>query len=545
MTRLKRRTLISVLALAGLAALLAALHNVRAKKALRAFKADLIARGEKLTIAEMTPPPQLEAQRAASDLMQAAWQLRAGLVVPNNLPRAMGSVVPRKASVAWKQSGIGDAQKTNTWEQLAQDLKMNAAALEQIREALRSPQFDMNLNYKMGFNVPLGNLARHKAVAQWLSAATLNDLRAGRLNEAAANLNALLSLVNASRDQRLILYQLVRIAVAAIGIPPTWEALQADGWTDAQLAGIQQGWAALEFLLPMEQASAMERAIGIEMFDRLRNSSAERRQWFSGNAFAGTAAPPGTPTPTNLAEVPEFALEWSKERLSFLNSFAQENAWRWFWSYDDELSYVQTLQVMLEVPRLARLTGSFASARSRGTNEIWRLRDAGDHGSVRYFLSDMLAPAMERASAKGARLEVQREMTVTAIALKRYSLRHGKPAPTLAALVPEFLPQTPKDPIDGQPLRYRLHPGGGFLLYSVNEDGKDDGGDPRPTSPASQNYSFGNGRDMVWPMPATAEEIAKARAEEAKRAPIEGQTVEAQLFRTRALSTNAPLKPVK
>src|SRR5947208_2816084 len=126
MTRLKRRTLISVLALAGLAALLAALHNFRAKRALRAFKAELIAK------------------------------------------------------------------------------------------------FDMNLNYRTGFNVALGSaLVRYKSVAQWLSVATLNALHTGRLNDAATNLNALLSLVNALRDQRMIIYQLVRIAIAAIGIPPT------------------------------------------------------------------------------------------------------------------------------------------------------------------------------------------------------------------------------------------------------------------------------------------------------------------------------------
>jgi hypothetical protein len=537
MTRLKRRTLKSVLALAGLVGLLAALHNVRSKRALLTFKADLIAKGEKLTIEEMTPPVHLEARRAANDLMQAAWQLRAGLVVPHNLPRAMGSVLPGKASVGWKQSGIRDATNTNTWDELAEDLKLNAAALEQIRETLKSPQFDMNINYKMGVNVTLGSLAKHKAVAQWLSAATLNDLHAGRLNEAAANLGALLSLVNASRDERLIICQLVRIAIAAIGIPPTWEALQADGWTDAQLAGLQQGWAALEFLQPMEQALAMSRAMDIDMFDRLRNSSAERRQWFSGNFFGGAAAPAGTPTPTNIAEVPDFALEWSKERLSSLNSFAQENAWRWLWSYDDELRYVRTLQVVLEVPRHARLTGAFASAQSRGTNEFSRLWHPGDLGFVRYFLSDMLAPAIEKASAKAARLEVQREMTVTAIALKRYALRRGRVAPTLAALVPEFLPKTPKDPIDGQSLRYRLQADGGFLLYSVGDDGKDDGGDPRPTSPASQNYSFGNGRDMVWPMPATANEVAEAQAKEAKRT--------GQLFQSLVRLTNAPPKTVK
>jgi hypothetical protein len=275
------------------------------------------------------------------------------------------------------------------------------------------------------------------------------------------------------------------------------------------------------------------------MFDRLRRSSAERRQWFSGNFFGGAAAPPGTPTPTNIAEVPDFALEWSKERLSSLNSFAQENVWRWLWSYDDELRYVKTLQVMLEVPRHARLTGSFASARSRGTNELLRLSRSSDLGFVQYFLSDMLAPAMEKASAKAARLEIQRDMTVTAIALKRYSLRHGKLAPTLDALVPEFLPHTPKDLIDGRALRYRLHADGGFLLYSVNEDGQDDGGDPRPTSPASLNYSFGNGRDMVWPMPATAEEVAEAQAKETRITPTGLQ------FRSRVLLTNAPPKTVR
>ena len=98
MTRLKRRTLIFVFALVGLAVLLAALHNVRSKRALRAFKTELIAKGEKLTVEEMTPPSHPEARRAANDLMQAAWQLRAGLVVPNNLPKAMGVVLPGKAT---------------------------------------------------------------------------------------------------------------------------------------------------------------------------------------------------------------------------------------------------------------------------------------------------------------------------------------------------------------------------------------------------------------------------------------------------------------
>jgi hypothetical protein len=111
--------------------------------------------------------------------------------------------------------------------------------------------------------------------------------------------------------------------------------------------------------------------------------------------------------------------------------------------------------------------------------------------------------------------ETLRELTVAAIALKRHELRHGRPAPNLAALVPEFLTELPRDYMDGKPLRYRLNPDGGFLLYSVGQDGHDDGGDATPARMNVTIFNLQNGRDLVWPAPASAEEIA---AEEAKPA---------------------------
>jgi hypothetical protein len=42
-------------------------------------------------------------------------------------------------------------------------------------------------------------------------------------------------------------------------------------------------------------------------------------------------------------------------------------------------------------------------------------------------------------------------------------------------LVPEFLPQLPADPFNGQPLRYVMQPDH-YLLYSVGQDGVDNGG---------------------------------------------------------------------
>jgi hypothetical protein len=97
------------------------------------------------------------------------------------------------------------------------------------------------------------------------------------------------------------------------------------------------------------------------------------------------------------------------------------------------------------------------------------------------------------------RAEALRNLTVAAIALRRYQLRHGRLAPNLDALIPEFVQSVPVDYMDGQSLRYRLEVDGGFRLYSVGLDGQDDGGDPCPATPWTRYSTIWDGRDAVWP----------------------------------------------
>ena len=115
--------------------------------------------------------------------------------------------------------------------------------------------------------------------------------------------------------------------------------------------------------------------------------------------------------------------------------------------------------------------------------------------------------ALSRVLNRVVGAEVARELTITALALKRYQLRHGQYLADLSALVPEFLASVPRDPADGQPLRYRLKPDGTFLLYSIGEDGTDNGGDASPAGNA-ESLSWQRGRDLVWPCPATLEEVS-------------------------------------
>lgn len=80
-----------------------------------------------------------------------------------------------------------------------------------------------------------------------------------------------------------------------------------------------------------------------------------------------------------------------------------------------------------------------------------------------------------------------------AVAVERYRVAHGRLPDRLEELVPAFLETAPKDPYDGQPLRYKkLSPG--FVVYSIGKDLSDDGGQERPQrkrgAPPEPNYDI-------------------------------------------------------
>jgi hypothetical protein len=121
--------------------------------------------------------------------------------------------------------------------------------------------------------------------------------------------------------------------------------------------------------------------------------------------------------------------------------------------------------------------------------------------SIRYSMSAALIPNLTRTTLTTVRAETFRRLTVTAIALKRYELRHGSAPETLEALVPDFIAAVPTDPMSGEPLRYRATESG-WVLYSVGEDGVDNDGDSTLADPATPAKERGiwSGRDFVWPV---------------------------------------------
>ena len=92
------------------------------------------------------------------------------------------------------------------------------------------------------------------------------------------------------------------------------------------------------------------------------------------------------------------------------------------------------------------------------------------------IMANLCLPDLNSVALKAARGQVANTLAATACALERYRLAHQAYPQDLASLTPNYLRQVPRDLFTGAPLQYRLQPDGQFLLYSVGQNGKDDGG---------------------------------------------------------------------
>jgi hypothetical protein len=87
----------------------------------------------------------------------------------------------------------------------------------------------------------------------------------------------------------------------------------------------------------------------------------------------------------------------------------------------------------------------------------------------------LLLPAVEKIGVTERRRLAHVRCMIVAVAAERYRLEHGAWPESPEKLAPGLLTEVPLDPFDGKPLRYRRFVEG-VVVYSVGEDGKDDGG---------------------------------------------------------------------
>ena len=100
-----------------------------------------------------------------------------------------------------------------------------------------------------------------------------------------------------------------------------------------------------------------------------------------------------------------------------------------------------------------------------------------------HLVARVLMPSYRRVIEQGFRGMANRHAAAVALAARWYALDHdGKLPDRLEDLVPKYLPKVPVDPMarGGIPLAYI--PGEDAIVYSVGENGRDDGGTEVPPS---------------------------------------------------------------
>ena len=109
-------------------------------------------------------------------------------------------------------------------------------------------------------NALLPYLADLKSLANTFEALTMLALRNGERDAAWTNLFAVTCLATAYSPEPIDISHLVRLGCVGIACDATWNALQAPGWTEAQLALLQRRWETPELWSGLPETAAYSRA---------------------------------------------------------------------------------------------------------------------------------------------------------------------------------------------------------------------------------------------------------------------------------------------
>lgn len=426
---------------------------------LRDYTEELRAKGEKITFEELMATLSSHTNKSLKALTNLVGQLGVPLGSTTNI-EVMHFVESGQAQVAWKlnkPTWAINAGHQSSWDDVRVAIAENAGLLEELHKAIKNPAPNGGFRTDYFISPTPWLLARNAAI--WLVSEALLKLHEGRPAEALESIKAIVSLTDLHREEYALVSQMTRVAIADWGLGLTWEALQASNWNDEQLLGLQKAWEGFDFLEAVERGMVGERCIGKEAIVRMARENPAVQARLS-NSFYGT----------NVLDADlRFRLHHLQSYVEQTRALRAGTAWSKVSVSLDELNL-----------RINSLTNS--------------------PDRLRHLMTLVATPNYKPAVAKSAKIETQRRIAITAIALERHERTNNKYPPNLEVLVPQYISKIPNDCMNGQPLQYRTNGDTSFVLYSVGEDGRDNGGDPTPTV-SGRKPGFWEGKDAVWPQP--------------------------------------------
>jgi hypothetical protein len=472
-------------------------QRVSGKRDLEAWQAEMREKGERFTLKEIGLTSSDYNEAPALVLKEASQRLKgvSSKVASGGGYRIMKIVAPGKAASLldketipdWAVNGPAPKPKEGwSWGILSNELSQARIHLKPVHDqlAVATPVFPYD--YSKAYNAKTPHFGILRSLARWFGAEAQVYLKNGEINEAMRVFSSLKRLTKTLKEERAMIAQLIRISIGGVWQSLTWQLLQCENLSDSQLRDLQSMWSEEEeWFDDLTLAIEMERVMNGIAYDQLR--SRDGGLFFQALVYPSSIT--ATPTSSSTEGYKDFVLQAARNFHFFV--------WRNAWLEQDLLRNFHAWQAFLAASRELGRNKSYREASLLG-EKLLPPEPSTWLGELKFPTAD--EPATLRILLSLSRHETSRQFILASIALKRYHLRHRRHPIKLDDLVPEYLDSVPLDIVAGGVLQYRPNPDGTYTLYSIGENGVDDGGDP--TGP-----NWYEGKDWIWPWPASDKEI--------------------------------------
>jgi len=455
-------------------ALFIAVENYRTGKTWEKYQEDARARGEKLTLVELAPPPAPDDQNFAMTPLMKSTFLKSNDVDPGVRPPSLGDLKNNEESAqddgAWP---IGKKTDLTSWKAylLPTDLLTAFKKLEpkmtEISAAVRLPysRFPVEYAKEPPILVMLPQLSAMISLSKLYKLRALAELDAGQGDRALDDAITGFRLARAM-DELALISALTEQAQLGISMQVVWEGLADNRWSDSQIAALQKEMQTMDLFPGFVRSLQGERAFFNGSLNWMKSqSSFERWKLYKNVMGSGDHLSMAV----GLAVLPTFAINRGQiEMMDFYNQYI--------------FGAINIAQRQID-PKTLKAGDEFFDREIKN-------RSAWLHPQV--IFERALIPTIASVLRTYAKGETSLDEAIVACALERFKLAHGDYPTKLDELVPQFIEKLPHDVVNGEPLHYQRTPDGRFMLYSVGWDEKDDHG-------VSVDYNTSNWQgDWVW-----------------------------------------------
>jgi hypothetical protein len=386
----------------------------------------IAARGEPTSFADLD-----KFYKAAPESSNAALFWLKGKSALANNPGDIVGKLSTKRGVALNQEHV---------DETAAFLAANTEALALFHQAARLDQsrYPVTLSYERFTNV-LEHLGEMKGAARVLRAQAAVAIAQTNTVLASLAISGIFAASRSMAGEPFVISQLVGYAIDAIGVQTLEFALNAARFTDSELAAMQEA---------ISKADDPERAA--------RGLIGERVFFITGlKDPAKTLAAARQAPPSGFEDIVHEMFVFPITRATG------------FWERDLRFG-IDTLTTNIAFARLPDPDRVHSATNS----SVLAARAKRGY----YIMSGLLLPALEKFVLRDANHRGLIRTALAGVAIERYRLAHnGDAPPDLLGLVPAYLDKVPVDPYDGLSIRYK-RTSGGYMVYSIGPDAKDDGG---------------------------------------------------------------------